>query len=119
MSGNLYASGLPTGSGFAQLLSLVGGQLTKSYTTTIYSVAPATWTSPVQYTGVYLICASTTGYSIYWVFYLFSVTANQGSRVINISSSVTVTCNNGDSGSATYTLPCSDNYINHQLIQIA
>ena len=36
VSGNLYASGLPTASGFAPLLSLVGGQLTKSYTTTIY-----------------------------------------------------------------------------------
>jgi hypothetical protein len=119
VSGNLYASGLPTGSRFAPLLSLVDGKLTTSYTAIIVGSA-SSWTSPVQYVGTYLICVgSENGYTISYSLYLYWVSANQGSGVVSIVSNITVTCNGANSGASTYTIPADGNARNHQLIRIA
>ena len=119
VSGNLYASGLPTGSGFAPLLSLVGGQLTTSYAVSIGG-GGSSWTSPAQSVGTYLICVgSQNGYTAMYSLYLYWVTINQGSAVVNIASSITITCNGANSPSSTYTIPADGNPRNHQLIRIA
>jgi hypothetical protein len=119
VNGNMYASGLPTGSGFAPLLSLVGGQLTTSYTASIAG-GGGSWTSPVQNTGIYLICVgSANGYTIAYSLYLYWVSTNQGSGVVSIVSNITITCNGANSSASTYTIPADGNGRNHQLIRIA
>ena len=122
VSGNLYASGLPTasaGSGFAPLLSLVSGQVTTSYAVGIGG-GGSSWTSPAQSVGTYLICVgSQNGYTAMYSLYLYWVSSNQGSAVVNIASSITITCNGANSPSSTYTIPADGNPRNHQLIRIA